>query len=454
MTSVPNHQQLLSGNKLLSLLLILFLFSSCGGSKKATRTKYPNGPRPESGQVPKKEGKDVVNAPIPKKTDTITNPPIHTLPNNDKIPTDRPVKVALLLPFLTNEFTETAANINPKSEIAIQFYGGLKLAMQDASYQDRPIDFTVIDTKASYSETVNLQSNSTLMDADIIIGPYRKRNAGLISQMAVTKGKVMISPFTEIKTNTLTGNGTVIQTFASLETYMNAIINHLIKTGNVNNIVVLKRKNGADNRAVISLQNAYKLANNGLALEPSKVLEVDETDLAFDELDLKEILTINPNTVFIIPVWKSQNYVTSIVRKIFVSRDPEKSPTIVGMPQWMKFKNLDYQKLNDLHTIIPSADVLIQDDKAKSFARRYFETYGTLPEKNAYKGFDTGNFLVQLIKTNKTDVFTVPNSQNLFVDYHFTEGYNNPSDDLNNQPVIYKNNHVKMLRLMDFKLQE
>jgi len=356
----------LNGNKLLSLLLVLFLFASCGGSKKATRNQNPNGPRPEAGQHPKPKDKDVVKIPVPKKVDTITNPPIHTLPSSDKIPSDRPVNVALLLPFLTNEFSETADHIKPKSEIAIQFYAGLKLAMHDASYDNVPIDFTVIDTKASYGETVNLQSNSALNNADIIIGPYRKRNAGLIAQMAVKQGKLMISPFTEIPTNSLSGNGTVIQTFASLDTYMNAIISHLIKTGNINNIVVLKRKNGADNRAVTSLQNAYKAVNS---IEPLKVLEVDESELGFDDLDLKEMLVLKPNTVFIVPVWKSPKYVTSIVRKIFVSRAPEASPTIVGMPQWMKFKNLDYQKLNDLHTIIPTADATVQNDKTKAFQR-------------------------------------------------------------------------------------
>ena len=451
MTSVPNHQQLLNGNKLLSLLLILFLFSSCGGTKKATRTQYPNGPRPESGQHPKPKDKDVVKTPMPKKADTITQPPIHTLPNNNKIPSDRAVQIALLLPFLTNEFSETAEHIKPKSEIAIQFYAGLKLAMQDASFDNVPIDFNVIDTKASYSETQNLQSNSALVNADIIIGPYRKKNAGLIAQMSVKKGKVMISPFAEIKTNTLSGKGTVIQTFASLDTYMNAIILHLMKTGGINNFVVLKRKNGADNRAITSLQKAYKLVNS---LEPMKVIEVDETDLGFDDLDLKEMLTLKPNTIFIIPAWKSQNYVTSIVRKIFVSRAPDESPTIIGMPQWMKFKNLDYQKLNDLKTIIPSADVIHRDTQTKAFERRFYETYGTLPEKNAFKGNDLGKFLVQLIKTNQAGSFSVPNTDGLFVDYHFAEEYNNPSDNLDNQPVIFKNNHVKMLKLVDYKLQE
>ena len=453
MTSVPNHQQLSSGNKLLSLLLILILFSSCGGSKKATKSQYPNGPRPESGQKPKKKD-DVVKVPVPKKADTITKPPIHQLPNNAQIPTNRAVQVALLLPFLTDGFSETAAHINPKSEIAIQFYGGLKMAMHDASYENIPIDFNVIDTKASYSETVNLQSNSAVQNADIIIGPYRKKNARLIAQMAVKKGKVMISPFAEIKANTLSGNGTVIETFASLDTYMSAIINHLIQTGNINNIVVLKRKNGADNRAVTSLEHAYQQATKGQALTPLKVMEVDQSDLAFEELDLKEMLTIKPNTIFIIPVWKSTNYVTSIVRKIYVSRDPEESPTVIGMPQWIKFKNLDFQKLNDLHTYIPSADVIIRDEKTKAFERRYYETYSTLPEKNAYKGYDVGNYLVQLIKANKAGSFSVPNSQGLFVDYKFTEEYNNPSDNLDNQPVMFKNNYVKMLQLRDYKLHE
>ena len=103
---------------------------------------------------------------------------------------------------------------------------------------------------------------------------------------------------------------------------------------------------------------------------------------------------------------------------------------------------------------IPSADVIIRDEKTKAFERRYYETYSTLPEKNAYKGYDVGNYLVQLIKANKAGSFSVPNSQGLFVDYKFTEEYNNPSDNLDNQPVMFKNNYVKMLQLRDYKLHE
>jgi len=61
---------------------------------------------------------------------------------------------------------------------------------------------------------------------------------------------------------------------------------------------------------------------------------------------------------------------------------------------------------------------------------------------------------VQLIKTNQAGTFSVPNTEGLFVDYHFTEGYNNQSDNLDNQPVIFKNDFVKMLKLADYRLQE
>lgn len=454
MTLAPNHRQPLNGSKLLSFLLVIFLFVSCDPSKRATKTSYPRHPIPESGQTKPTKPEVVKNQPTTKK-DTIPKTPTNPLPTNHQIPDQGAVKVALLLPFLTNNFSETDDHIQPKSEIAIQFYAGMKLALYEASYEQLPIDITVLDSKASYSETVNLQSNPAVAEADIIIGPYRKKNANLIAQTAVRKGQIMISPFSDIQPQLLSGNGAVIETFASLDTYMQAIVKYLIQSGNINNAVIVKRKNGADDRATNSLQNAFKAANGGQVIAPLKELEVDQADLSFEKLELKETLEITPNTVFIIPVWKSPNYVSSIVRKIFVSRSPEASPTIIGMPQWISGKNnLDYQKLNDLHTIIPAAEVIHRSTPSKSIENRFYQAYGTLPDKNAYKGYDLGKYLIQLIRANRQSALTVPNSTGLLVDYRFTEGYNNPTDELKNQPVIFKNNFVKMLRLEDYQLTE
>ena len=450
MTSVPNHQPLLSGSKLLSFALVILLFVSCDPTKKTRKTNYPNGPRPESGQHPKPKDKDVVSLPTPKK-DTTVIPPTQTLPEAN-FPENRTVKVALILPFLTNKFSESATTIQPKSDIAIQFYAGLKLALDDASYQNIPIDFTILDSKASYSETLNLQSNPAVLNADIIVGPYRKRNTALMAEFAAKKGQIMFSPFSVIQPTALSGNGTVIQTFTGLDAYMQAIVQHVLKSGDIANTIIIKRNDGSDSRAVKSIQDAYKLASGGQVLDPIKEISTDPTDLAFEELDLKEILAIKPNTVFIVPVWKDANYITSIVRKIFVSRDLEESPTIIGMPQWISFKNIDYQKLNDLHTIIPTADVITQTDETKAFAKRYHQAYSTFPGKNAYKGFDFGRYLVQFVKANRQGAFSVPDANALFINYQFSEAYKQPTDDMNNRPVLFKNNYIQMMTLEQYHL--
>ncbi len=451
MTSVPNPRPLLSGNKMLSFLLVFLIFISCDATQRAKKTTYPNRPIPEKGQHPKPKKDDTATTPSPKQ-DTIVKPPVQTLPDGT-LPNNRAVKVALILPFLTQQFNESATNINPKSDIAIQFYAGLKLAMEEASYDQVPMDISVIDSKASYSETLNLQSNPDVINADIIVGPYRKKNAGLMAEYAVKQGKIMFSPFSEIQPTALAGKGRVIQTFAGLETYMKAIVKHLIQTGDIANTIIIKRKNGQDNRAVNLLQKAFQQTGGIKSIPTIQELEVDQSDLGFDKLDLKEILAVKPNTVFIIPVWKSPKYVTSIVRKIFVSRDPEESPTIVGMPQWVGFKNMDYQKLNDLHSIIPTADVIAQDASTKAFAKKYYQAYHTLPGKNAYKGYDFGRYLVAFVKANRNGAFTLPDATNLFNNYHFKDTYNQVTDDLNNQPVLYQNDFVRMLRMENYQLR-
>ncbi len=448
MTSVPNLQPLLSGSKYISFWLIVLVLFSCDPAKRAHKNTYPNGPRPEHGTIPKPKKKDPVVIKKPKK-EPIPEVP-NTLPNDEGRYAGGQVNVAVLLPFLTNKFNESDAEINAKSQIAIQFYGGFKLALEEATINDVAINVNVLDTKASASETISLLDNPSVQTADIIIGPFRKKNAATVAEHAVKKGQVLFSPFREIDDQSLKGKGFVVQTFVGLDTYMEGITKYLIESDNTSNVVVIKRKSGADSRAVASLRKAYGASLGSGFMKPLKEIEVDDTDLSFDALKLKEMLMLNPKTVFVIPVWKGANYVSSIVRKIFVSRnqDSDIMPTLVGMPQWLSFKNADYEKLNALNTLIPTADILNVDKATQTFAKRFHTSFGSIPDKNAYKGFDVGRYLLQFVEANTQGVFTVPNVKDLFLGYEF-EDFSN----LSSQPIVFKNKLVKIWKLEDFRLK-
>lgn len=161
MISVPNHRQPLSGSNTLLLCLVICAICSCSTPKRVV----VKPPQPAEPPVTKQDdvkqydpGSDSVIL-VPRdaiKTDTIEwtedkTPPIVT---DAVIQPDKPVKhgaaeVALLIPFNALNAELFSEHQDPKLNRFIQYYAGVRMAMDKIDSIGLPIKVRSFDADAA-----------------------------------------------------------------------------------------------------------------------------------------------------------------------------------------------------------------------------------------------------------------------------------------------------------------
>jgi len=109
--------------------------------------------------------------------------------------------VAVMLPFLGNQFTSYGP-IPEKSKRALEFYEGVKMAMNELQSMGVPMTIYVFDTQYDEHVVKSLLNSGSLYQADLIIGPVNKKNCQLVAEFARKNSKVMVSPYNYLSTIT------------------------------------------------------------------------------------------------------------------------------------------------------------------------------------------------------------------------------------------------------------
>lgn len=433
MTLVPNLRQRSNGNSIwLFFILVALLFSSCSLLKKADdgRTSQKNQGELDEIQGKRKynpaTGKYEYDTEVTEKMDTIVwqngrpgdAPPI-TSPTgagstddeglvgkydprsgnyfNVESPKLPNYNVTLLLPFLTNQFSETSNQLPRNSSWALNFYGGAKMALKRLDQEGIKLRVKVVDTQASETQTNRLLETTELLNADLIIGPYRQRNVQLVASFAKQYKKPMVSPHSA-SLSVAEENPYYIQVNPSLRTHCEAITREVRRQFTADQVVLLCRNNPIEQSALKYFQEA-NYAYEGTISTPrfqELVLNNFSPD-SINTLNFGPYLKDNKTTVFIIPSWQDESFVFNVLRRINVSKQ-FRNVVVFGMPQWINFDRITPDYFERLNVHISTANFVDRHSEAvKFFKQEYYNTYGTLPGEEAYLGFDTVLFFGRMI---------------------------------------------------------
>ncbi|MFK7810494.1 MAG: ABC transporter substrate-binding protein [Saprospiraceae bacterium] len=433
MTSVLNRLQPLSGNKsamrltpfsiLRNSFLLLFalcLLSSCDALKKVPRDEKKadedlgeiTGGKVYNPKTGKWEEPTTVDAPM----DTIAwtepaedvAPPITSDDVGDGMSGTPGVgkkktsyNVAVLLPFMTNNFDEFGKSINQKSELAINLYGGMQLAFDELSSDGVKLNVSVHDTQASASKTKSLLENDMLKEADLIIGPIAKDNLKLVSDFAKAEKKPMVAPLSPSVTITK-NNPYYLQISPGLKEHCKTITRHALDDYKAEQLVLVVRNKSAETNRLKYFQEAHQEFEGKSNVEPLKEFIVTDNTVDFSEMDVKPYIQDGKTTVFIIPSWSNESFIYSLMRKISIAKGPNKV-VIYGMPQWMKYEQISYDYYENLNLHV-SSDTDINPDKeeVKNFKKKFYYKFGSVPMNEAVVGYDLMRYFGNELKRGGT----------------------------------------------------
>lgn len=488
MILAQNHPQRLNGNKfsrfflyfLLVFIPAIVLLSSCGAGK--TKTPASEIITPEGKKVYNpKTGKYEFPTEVTGKVDTVkwtdaspaVNDPIksdssqymeeETTPIVDDNPNGTGVfntyNVSIMLPFNSHKVNTVEGGIHSSSMSALHYYEGVKMALDELNSDGANFNVSVMDTKRSESEVENLLKRSSLVNAHMIIGPYSTKPLTKVVEFAKENKKPLLSPVNTSGSIT-SENPYYVQINPSLQSHCSRITAHALERYEADQIVLVCRNKEAEVNRLKYFQDANKEIAGSTATPKLKEFIIDATVAEeYGELDLLPLIKAEKTTVFIVPSYSNETFISNFMRQVAISKGQNKV-VIYGMPRWMEYDRISYDYYERLNVHVSSANYVNKDDfKVKEFYRKFYERYGMLPSENAFTGYDAMMYFgKQLDKHGMNFVKEIDSEleEHLSTKFEFernistADAVNENFDNVN----YVENKFVNILRFKDYQFQK
>lgn len=487
MISVPNLRQLLSGSKLLLLFCSLSLFSSCELFKKAQGDKDviktgdqldPISGRkvydPETGTyiIVEEYPSEKMDTIIWKEITTSMYPPITSdgITVNEGNPVElirvgdfgseilSSYNVSILLPFLSDKFNPDKPEIYSNSQWALHFYGGLKIALDELSGEGVRLNVSVLDSKASDRTVADLlRNNTSLFNANLIIGPYRRDNVRLLAEFARYNNITYISPHSAAS-RLSQRNPNYIQVSPTLRTHCEAITRDVRRNYQTGQVILVARNKPAEIARFKYFHDENYLISAGMDTSKFREFIVDDQSADFGNMDVMPFIALEDTTVFIIPSWSNETFIYSFLRKVNLAKGEDNHIVVYGMPQWMRFERADFDYYEKLNVHVSSSSYLDPlSPSVQLFKRKFFDRYGAIPSDEAFLGYDTMLYFGRMLNKYGTKFQYYLDREpfrSLHTRFEFGKVIIPTTTGMENLPVEqFENKYVNILKFQDYQFQ-
>lgn len=380
--------------------------------------------------------------------------------------TGRPVKIAILLPFYLNEnFPEEESQegeveeapkkeeikksklkgkfeqlmleieeepeIYKRSEVALNFYQGIKIALDSLKNEGLWCQVDVYDTENNIDSVKAILKKEELKNADLIIGPLYRSNFKVVSKFAKENNIPIISPV-RISSKVLLSNPTTFKVYSSNPAQVIQLAKFIGENYADSNLLLLNTARYGDRPTVAVFQ---KYMNKALESKGDTIKRIDI--YTFDKKRILPHFKDSNHYVVALPS-TNQAYVTqflSALNDVYLS-ERGITFTIFGLENWLKYDYIDFEHLQNLQVHFPSSRSFdYSDSTVVNLIHKFREKHNTDPEEYGFLGFDVGYYFVKelmkhggnLIKILQEEDGSMATTKFDFVKVGEESGYENQS---------------------------
>ena len=363
------------------------------------------------------------------------NSPTYTAENNlivekvnlrDSLFRQTQLKVALLAPFRlptvpidsvvqTNRILQ-ARNLQT---ISLDFYAGARLAMEELVELGLSIDFTVLDTENSNFRINQLLDTNDFSSYDFIVGPFVPRHFNTVSEKLKNLKFPLVSPLT---TKPLVMRKNVVHSSTDrklLQERMHRYIDSLDQS--------------TENPCVVIVADAENLAAQNRLKNQFPLAEIVNPDLEFNFVkpELIDSLTSHLEQNWVFLETKKTNLIISMVSMLNAQQNEDRKTKLMTLDRSSAYddENIDQSHLGNL-SFTYAETLNINPIELTSLYERYESAYGTVPTREAIRGYELMTDLVlrTAIREELIDGFELGETQylqNKFLFQEQSKGYRN-----------------------------
>jgi LysM repeat protein len=316
-------------------------------------------------------------------------------------------RVSLFAPFHTentdlldvDRIAHDQANVPAKSEQAIQFYQGFKLAMDSVKRTGVHIILSVYDVDDTDSARIQqLLQKPELAESDLIIGPLSATSFAPIARFAKNRGIPIVSPISQVN-RILLNNDCVSKMVPSVTTQLEEEADFILKTYPGQNVILFNPVKEGQKKGQYA--EIFRTRFNELQASVSAAPSFHEIKGAEG---LKDVLQTTKANIVVVPS-NEQAHVTDLLRLLNTLLDKD-SIIVFGMQSWSNFSNLDYDYLNNLslHYAVNSF-VDYESESTLSMIKNYRLATGSEPSMIAFQGYDAGYYYLKSLAGYGTNFY-------------------------------------------------
>lgn len=306
-------------------------------------------------------------------------------------------KVVVLLPFMSNNFVPANGQEIPMQSIkAIEFYEGVRMALDTLKAEGVSLFVDVLDTQRDTTVVKNLLTTRALQEADLIIGPVTSKNLSLVAEFARMTKKVLVSPL-NARPQLTNNNPYFIQVNPSFDVHARHIVDLLDRVKRPfryqsrieeRNYLILGLTR--DSSRVAAIQAQYAIAKNQYnATIPTLIRSSTNIDIS----NIKPFLKSNQLNVIVMPTYHNEAFVYNSLRELQklvdkVERNSSYPLVVIGMDRWRYYNRVNFEYYEDLNLYLTSDYFTPNTTYHQAFRNSYKAVYGIGSREFSLKGFD------------------------------------------------------------------
>ncbi len=423
MILAPNHPRLLSGSKILLLFSTTLFLLSCSTSKTVYTPSRVSTPK----ETPVKQDVPLVDTVKWEIVDEEVKPPIQN-DEIDIIPQEKKdvYNVALMIPFEANkpDANTRATSDNSRTNRFVSFYAGTILALTQLEQEGLNLNVDVFDTQRSADKVKSDLKSFRMQNMDALIGPYatRSNKDGLIAAAEFGKENeiTVVSPW-YASSSLAKENPFYVQLRPNTADHFQKIMAHAKANFDDSEIVLVGRdqddpkRRRSDENIIKYLQKVHKETSKDNSPDDLRVFRVQVDSLLNGETAYDSIFYETGRKAIIFPFYSSSgdgDFMYNCLRRINGEKSLE-PVHVYTMPLALDSDQIGFNLFRNLNMkVCRSKFVDKQNADVRAFEREYYNRYGTIPNDDAYHGYDVMYFVGKnLMEYGRNFQFFVDESQ-------------------------------------------
>jgi ABC-type branched-subunit amino acid transport system substrate-binding protein len=417
MISVPSRRLLLSGSKMMYLLICLQLLYGCSTSRRNT-VSNAQGENVQIVKADKSNRKDTIPTKVPgiplkTKIDTVkwiideSFQPITSGKGKDKSVSDTGFKsfynIGLYIPLNSDGTSVEQASASGY----MHFYAGLLTALDELGSDGMKFKLFVTDTEEGKFDAAKAFEKALQNEIDLIIGPFERDDVKYMAEQGKEHRIAVISPW-QTSTKITTGNPWYIQLKPNLKAHFFKITEHICSRFQRQEVAVIGRNNADFNAWYNYFESSARQILNKPDQSYFEKFYTNNDSLSTGPTAFSRLFQNSKIKAVILPNYSFNDelYVYNVVRKLAVEKG-NKNIILYGMPMLYDTDRLEYEHYHSLNMRLVISDFVDETESAvREFRKKYFDIFGEIALPDAVKGYDIMMFAGKQLFQNGKNIQT------------------------------------------------